>query len=151
MSEKFIKRLISISYTDKNIIYDLHYCSRQSFIQNMPKMLVVRKHPSRGVLIKRCCENLQQIYRCDFKKAALQLYLNHTSALVSPVNLLYIFRKTVPKNTSGGLLLVVEYLRTSNSFEAVNNEVLLLKLVAMELLRYQRIGLYVMITKNVYR
>ena len=93
MPEKFIKRLISISYTDKNIIYDLHYCSRQSFIQNMPKMLVVRKHPSRGVLMKRCCENLQQIYRCDFKKAALQLYLNRTSALVFSCKFAVYFQK----------------------------------------------------------
>ena len=30
--------------------------------------------------------------KCDFNKVALQLYLNHTSAWCSPVNLLYIFR-----------------------------------------------------------
>ena len=39
-----------------------------------------QKQPSRGVLIKRCSEKMQQIYRrtpmpkCDFNKVALQLY-----------------------------------------------------------------------------
>ena len=39
-----------------------------------------QKQPSRSVLIKRCSENMQQIYRrtpmpkCDFNKAAKQLY-----------------------------------------------------------------------------
>ena len=48
----------------------------------------VQKQPSRGVLSKRCSDNMQQIYRrtlmpkCDFKKAALQLYWNHTSVWV---------------------------------------------------------------------
>ena len=41
-----------------------------------------------GVPVKRCSENMLQIYRrtpmrkCDFKKVAKQLYLNHTSAWV---------------------------------------------------------------------
>ena len=39
-----------------------------------------RKQPSRGVLKKRCSENMQQIFRrtpmskCDFNKVAKQLY-----------------------------------------------------------------------------
>ena len=43
-----------------------------------------QKQPLRGVLGKRCSENMQQIYRraimpkCDFNKVALQLYRNHT-------------------------------------------------------------------------
>ena len=47
-----------------------------------------QNHTSRGVLRKRCSENIQQIYRrtampmCDFNKIALQLYWNHTSAWV---------------------------------------------------------------------
>ena len=42
--------------------------------------LKVQEEPSRGVLIERCSENMQQIYRralmskCDFNKVALQLY-----------------------------------------------------------------------------
>ena len=44
--------------------------------------------------------------KSDFNKVALQLYWNHTSAWVSPVNLLYIFRTRFPKNTSGQLLLI---------------------------------------------
>ena len=40
--------------------------------------MILQKQPSRGVLQKRCSENMQQIYRrppmpkCDFNKAALQ-------------------------------------------------------------------------------
>ena len=40
----------------------------------------------RGVLSKRCSENMPQIYRrkpmpeCDFNKVALELYRNHNSA-----------------------------------------------------------------------
>ena len=39
---------------------------------------IVQKQPSRGVLRKRCYENMQQIYKrtpmpkCDFNKVALQ-------------------------------------------------------------------------------
>ena len=39
-----------------------------------------RKQPPRGVLSKRCSENMQEIYRrtsmpkCDFNNVALQLY-----------------------------------------------------------------------------
>ena len=43
------------------------------------------KHPSRGVLSKRCFENIHQIYRtpmlkCNSNKAAKQLCWNHISA-----------------------------------------------------------------------
>ena len=45
-----------------------------------------QKQPSRGVLCKRCFENMQQTYnrtsmlKWAFNKVALQLYWNHTSA-----------------------------------------------------------------------
>ena len=60
-----------------------------------------------SVLRKRCCENMQQIYRaapmpkCDFNKTALNLYWNLTSAWDT-------FRTPFPKNTSRGLLLFVK-------------------------------------------
>ena len=44
-----------------------------------------QKQPFRGVLIKKCSENMQQIYRktlmlkCDLSKVVKQLYWNHTS------------------------------------------------------------------------
>ena len=47
-----------------------------------------KKQPSRGVLKKRCSENMQHIYKrtpmpkCDFNKAALQLYWNRDSTWV---------------------------------------------------------------------
>ena len=69
-------------------------------------MCFMQKQSSGGVLKKRCSENMQQIYRrtpmpkCDFNKVASELYLNRTSAWVSPVNLLRNFRTPFPKNTS---------------------------------------------------
>ena len=59
---------------------------------------------------ERCSENMQQIYRripmpkCDFSKAALQIYWNHTSAWVFSCKL-HIFRTPFSKNTPDGLLL----------------------------------------------
>ena len=47
-----------------------------------------QKQPSRGILTKRCSENMQQFCRrtpmpkCDFNKVASQLYWNRTSVWV---------------------------------------------------------------------
>ena len=57
-----------------------------------------QKQPSRGVLRKKCSENMQQVYI----SIKLQITLRHGC---SPVNLLHIFRTPFPKNTSGRLLL----------------------------------------------
>ena len=54
------------------------------------KRYYIQKQPSRGVLIKRCSENMQQIYRrtsifkyeYDFNKVVLQKYWNCTLAWV---------------------------------------------------------------------
>ena len=60
---------------------------------------------------RRCFENMPQIYRrthmlkCDFNKVEKQLYWNHTSTWVFPVNLLHNFKAPFLKNTSGRLLL----------------------------------------------
>ena len=74
---------------------------------------VVQKQLSIALVIKRCCKNMQQVYmrtpmsKCDFNKVAKLLYLNHTLAWYSFINLLHIFRKPFPESTSGGLLLTV--------------------------------------------
>ena len=55
--------------------YDLTFQYTETII---PKEM--QKQPSRGVLTKRCSENMQQTYRraamlkCDFNKVAKQLY-----------------------------------------------------------------------------
>ena len=65
-----------------------------------------QKQPLRGVLEKRCSENVQQIYRrtpmpkCDFNK--VEIALRHGC---STVNLLHIFRTSFQQNTSERLLL----------------------------------------------
>ena len=67
-----------------------------------------RKQPFRGVLDKRCSENMQQIYgrtptpKCDLFCNFIEIALRHGA---SPINLLHIFRTPFPKNTAGGLLL----------------------------------------------
>ena len=65
--------------------------------------LEAQKQPSIDVLIKRCSENIHQIYRrtpmskCNLNKVTQHRY--------SPVNLRHIFRTPLPKNISEGLLL----------------------------------------------
>ena len=70
-----------------------------------------QKQPPRGVLKKRCPGNMQQIYRrtpmpkCDFNKVAsnfIEITLWHGC---SAVNLLHIFRRSLPRNTPAWLLL----------------------------------------------
>ena len=60
----------------------------------------IQKQPSRGVLTKRCPENMQQYadMLCNF----IEITLLHGC---SPVNLLHIFRTPFPKKTSGWMLL----------------------------------------------
>ena len=57
--------------------------SRSAFLSayiEITFFLFYQKQSSKGVLRKRCSENMQQIYRrtslpnCDFSKVALQLY-----------------------------------------------------------------------------
>ena len=72
--------------------------------------IFVQKQPSRGILRKRCSENMQQNYRrtpkpkCDFNKVPIEITFRIGC---SPINLLNIFRIPFPKNTSGWLLLFV--------------------------------------------
>ena len=77
----------------------------------------LRKHPSRGVLIKSCSKNEQQFYRrtptpkCDFNKVAsnfIEIALRHG---LSSANLLHIFQTSFPKNTCGRLLLTLVFLK----------------------------------------
>ena len=82
---------------------------------------IVQRQPFRGVLSKRCSENMQQIYKrtlmpkLDFNKIAkyaanLQYPCRSVITLrhgCSPVNLLHIFRTPFTKNASGWLFLIV--------------------------------------------
>ena len=77
----------------------------------------LRKQPSIGVLIKRCFENMPQIYRRtpmpnrDFNKIAFQLYRSHTAWLFSFKFAAY-FQNFFSKNASGGVLLCLEYFKS---------------------------------------
>ena len=61
----------------------------------------IKKQPSRGVLRKRCRENMLQIYR---RTPMPKCELWHG---FSPVNLQYIFRTPFPKKTSGRMFLEI--------------------------------------------
>ena len=94
---------------EKNIVMkwvnNMTTCQLDSFFQNQP---------SRGVLLKRCSEDIQQLYRrtlmakCDINKVAIsnfiEITLQHGCSLV---NQLHIFRTPFPNNTPGGLLMFI--------------------------------------------
>ena len=92
----------------------------EKFLQTKTHRDQGQKLPSWGVFGKRCSEKMQQVYRrtlmpkSDFHKVAMQkqnqiLQGNFTEITIqhrcSSVNLLHIFRKLFPKNSSGGLHL----------------------------------------------
>ena len=62
--------------------------------------IYLQKQPSRGVLKKRCSENMLQIYwrtpipKCDFNKVSMQLYWNCSSAWVFPCKFAAYFQNT---------------------------------------------------------
>ena len=80
----------SISGNLLKVLRDFLSCQKQRVVRIGPlqELHRVQKQPSRGVLKKRCSENMQQIYRrtptpkCNFNKVALQLYWNRTLAWV---------------------------------------------------------------------
>ena len=62
--------------------------------------LQIQTQLSRGVLRKRCSENIEQIckrtplMKCDFNKVANQLYLNYTSTWVFSYKFAAYFQNT---------------------------------------------------------
>ena len=75
-------------------------------------LLSMQKQLSRGVLRRRCAENMQQIYRrismskCGFNKVAKQFYWNHALAWVFSGKFAAYFQKSFfLQNTSGRLIL----------------------------------------------
>ena len=74
-----------------------------------------QKQPFRGVLLRTCSENIQQIYkRTPMPKRDLN----------KVVNLLLIFRTPFPKNTSAGLLLVLFMITKREYFKLFLNKLL---------------------------
>ena len=88
------------------------------------KNIYLQKQPSRGVLKKKCSENMQQIYRrtpmpkCDFSKVA-EITRWHGC---SPVNLQYFFRTSLPRNSSVWLLLHLVVIYSCHSFSFLFQE-----------------------------
>ena len=78
------------------------FCQNDSRLKSVGFRKKIEKQPSRGVLKKRCSENMQQIHKrtpmpkCDFKKDALQLCWNHTSAWVFSCTFAAYFQSTFP-------------------------------------------------------
>ena len=69
----------SIEKSTRNAAH-LNKCVRQIIHACFGNFKYMQKQPTRGILKKRCSENMQQIYRkslmlkCDFSKVAKQLY-----------------------------------------------------------------------------
>ena len=112
---KIAKRIISKHYWTKHTLTN-KTCDVDSkiwlcILWYSIKSCYMQKQLTRGVLSKRCSENMQQIDRrtpmleCDFKKVAKQAYWTTLCDECSPENLRHIFKTLFPKNTSGRLLL----------------------------------------------
>ena len=109
---KIIKIHRKFVFRDQYLTYDMDF---------------VQKQCSRDVLRKRCYENMQQIYRwrpmpkSNFNKVALLCNFIEIALRqeCSPVNLLYIFRTSFPKNTSGRLLTALVVVTRSSSLQFV--------------------------------
>ena len=109
-------------------------------IRNMKEWMWIRlttyhwqKQPTRGVLKKRCSENLQQIYRrtpmpkCDFSKVTLQLYWNHTSAWVVCCKFAVYFQNIFSKEhiwVAASVFTLFSFFTVSNSLWFDLNELL---------------------------
>ena len=81
-------------------------------------IVYIQKQPSRGVLIKRCSENMHQIYKTHAEvrfQITCLAYSNHISTWVFSFKFAAYFQTPFPKNTSGGILclpIAVEILQT---------------------------------------
>ena len=87
------KHVPDIGKTCFSCKYKMVYNNAKCFKTRYTKIIIqhltlFQKQPLRGLLKKKCSENMQQIYRripmpkCDFNKVAKQLYWNRTSAWV---------------------------------------------------------------------
>ena len=96
---------------------------------NDKRHILFQKQPSRGVLRKRCPENMQQIYRrtpmpkCDFNKVSQQLYWNHTSACETISGSFWEKQKTKErtkkKEKKNSLYVLLQYSRFSYHYMRV--------------------------------
>ena len=100
-SNKFLREAPFIVY----VIAKQHYIG---LIQLLSCFWTGQKQPSRGVLNKRCSENMQQIYKRTRRVISIKLLCNFIEITLrhgcSPVNLLHIFRTPFRMNTSRRLL-----------------------------------------------
>ena len=105
----FELRTFPITYTLPHNVFILRTCTREMYLEPCQTFIMkpFQKQSSRGVLRKRCSENMQQTYgrtpmpKCDFSNF-IEITLLHGRSLVK---LLHIFRIPFSKNTSGWLLL----------------------------------------------
>ena len=104
----------SLSFVVPLVVIPCHSIYPVFFIIDQETLF--QKQSSRGVLGKRCSEDMQQIYRrvpmpkCNFNEVAcnfIKITLRHGC---SPVNLLHIFRTPFPRNTSEWLLMYLSCL-----------------------------------------
>ena len=96
-----------------------HYEPLHRYIQQIFFPSDLQKQPSRGVLVKRCSKNMQQIYKttsmpkCDFNKVAKQLYWNRTLAWVFSCKFASYFQNSFSEEHLWVWLLLSNTLRES--------------------------------------
>ena len=87
--------------------------------------IALEKQTSRGILIRRCCENMKQTYRTpmskwDYNKAALNLYWNNTSAWVLSCKLTAYFQNTCLKEQLWRVAFVTKKFHKTLTFKTCN-------------------------------
>ena len=97
-----IIHFICSNQEDIRITKPLPHTANSKKIQNESWGCKDQKQPCRGVLRKRCSEDMQQIYKRTPMPKCEKIAFRHGC---SPVNLLHIFRTSFAKNTSGRLPL----------------------------------------------
>ena len=95
--------ILKNSIFTKYLRWLLLYLSRKKVFKYLASKNANQKQPFRGDAMKRCSENMQQIYRRHCRSIILMLQNNFIEITLrhgcSPLNLFHIFITRFPKNT----------------------------------------------------
>ena len=122
------------------IIYNKKNQNEKSFCRLDDIQNTLQKQPFRGVLKKRCSENMQQIYRRNPCRSVISIKLQSNIIEIalrhgcSPVNLLYSFRTPFSRNTSERMLLTFKSWRMKCL--TINEKITIFKTLALSRVAY---------------
>ena len=115
----------------KNTLPNTHTHTQHNTVASTRKWndihdIALEKQTSRGILIRRCCENMKHTYRrtpmskWDYNKAALHLYWNNTSAWVLSCKLTAYFQNTSLKEQLWRVAFVTKKFHKTLTFKTCN-------------------------------